>query len=486
MDSKQATLKGTIWSMIERFSTMGIQLLCTLVIAQFLNPKEFGLISMMSIFLSFSSILVDSGFGQAIIRDQTATEKDCSSVFYLNILIGSLIYMLGYSASPYISSFYNEPQLTPLLRISFLVMFCYGLSVVQQALLFKNIQFNIVSRISIISAIISGVIGIFVAYKYRNAWSLVAQALSLAICRTILLWIYAKWRPSLYFSWISIRKYLKFSINLLGTQMIGAITDNLANLMIGKAYTSVDLGNYTIPNKIQTSVAGTISFSIHRVSYSVMSTFQDDVDRLRDYSQKVVNMAFFIIAPIMTFLALESERFFLIILNPSWLTAASYFRILCISGVFFCFADINMDVLLVRGRSDIVLKLEIVRKFIYVFILVFGVTNNLYILMWLLVAYSICNTLYVSYFSGREIKCCLYRQLMNSIATIISLLIASISIVALIYFINIEMTLVMGFCTNIIIFFLVYLASSYAIRNKSLFHLIESINQVKNGLKTNR
>ena len=463
--------------MIERFSTMGIQLLCTLVIAQFLTPKEFGLISMMSIFLSFSSILVDSGFGQAIIRDQEATDRDCSSVFYLNILIGFIIYILGYIFSPLISHFYNEPQLTPLLRISFLVMFCYGFSVVQQALLFKNIQFNIVSRISIISALVSGVIGIIIAYQYRNAWSLVAQALSLAVCRTILMWIYAKWRPLLVFSWFSIRKYLRFSINLLGTQLISAISDNLANLIIGKVYTSVDLGNYTVPNKIQISVAGTISFSIHRVSYSMMATFQNDVDKLREYSQKIVNMAFFIISPIMAFLALESERFFLIILNPSWLTAASYFRILCISGALFCFADINMDVLLVRGKSDIVLKLEIIRKFVYVCMLVIGIINNMYILMWLLVAYSLFNTIFVSLWLGREINCGLYKQCMNAIQTILSLL-ASILLTISFNFLFKQDGLFISFTISFILFFGVYIITSLIIGNRYLLYIVNKTKEV--------
>ena len=471
--------------MVERFSTMGIQLLCTLVIAQFLTPKEFGLVSMMSIFLSFSSILVDSGFGQAIIRDQTATEKDYSSVFYVNILIGSIIYILGYLASPLISSFYNEPQLTLLLRVSFLVMFCYGLSVVQQALLFKNIQFQVVSRVSIISAIISGAVGIFIAYKYRNAWGLVFQALSLAICRTILLWIFAKWRPSLYFSWKSICRYLKFSINLLATQMISAITDNLANLMIGKAYNSIDLGNYTIPNKIQTSVAGTISFSIHRVSYSVMASFQNDQDKLRDYSQKIVNMAFFIIAPIMTFLALESERIFLVILNPTWLTAAYYFKIISISGIIFCFADINMDVLLVRGKSDIVLKLEIIRKIIYVLLLICGIMINMRTIMWLLVIYSFFNALFISYFSGKEIKCSLYRQFKSTIYTICPLLLASTAIVLVCTIVN-NINIFVGLLLSFVSFFLIYIAGSYVIRNESLLYFVEKTIVMINRLKDNK
>ena len=454
--------------MLERFSTMGIQLLCTLVIAQFLTPTEFGLVSMMSIFLSFSSILVDSGFGQALIREQDVAEKDLSSVFYFNIFLSIIIYALGFMASPLIADFYNEPKLTYLLRISFLVMFCYGFSVVQQAILFKDLNFSLVSKISLLSVILSGIVGIILAYLLKNAWSLVFQALSLAFFRAIFLWLFSKWMPVFYFSWRSIKKYLRFSLNLLGTNMIASITDNLANLFIGKAYNSTELGNYTVPNKIQVSVSGTISFSIHRVSYSVMSSFQNEIDRLRDYSQKIVAMAFFIISPIMLFLLLESEDFFLIILNPKWLTASFYFKFLCIIGMIFCFADINIDVLLVRGRSDIVFRIELVRKIIYVLLLLIGIKYSMIILLYLLIVYNIFNMILVSYFVGKEIKLPLWRQFVNIAPTVITLLFSALITLIIINLLN---NYIARFLLSMFVFILSYIIFSYFIRNRSFLQI---------------
>ena len=172
------TISGTIWSIVERFSKMGIQILCTFIIAQFLRPSEFGLVSMMSIFLAFSTILVDSGFGQALIREQVVSEKDKSSLFWFNILLGIIVYAIFFVIAPYIATFYNEPKLCILIRIAFLAIIFQSLIVIQQALFFKSINFKIVSKISLLSVILSGIIGIVVSILRKDVWGLIIQNLS--------------------------------------------------------------------------------------------------------------------------------------------------------------------------------------------------------------------------------------------------------------------------------------------------------------------
>lgn len=415
------TIKGTIWSMIERFSTMGVQLLCTLVIAQYLAPSEFGLISMMSIFMAFSTILVDAGFGQALIREKNVTSVDYSSVFYFNLVIGVAVYGVFFILAPFIADFYNEQRLCLLVRISFFAIVIQSFSVVQQAQLYKSVNFSRVSKVSLISVIISGALGILVAIIYQNVWALVVQTMSFALFRVILLWVFSAWSPMLEFEWDSIRKYLGFSLNLLGTNMIAAITDNLANLFIGKAYSSSVLGNYTIPNKLQTSIAGTLSFSIHRVSYPIMATFQDDNERLKEYSQKVVGMAFFIISPIMLLLGIVSNDLFSLLLPATWTEAPIYFRYMCIIGAIYCFADINMDILLVKGKSNWVFRLEVVRKIVLVICLLIGIAHSIETLLVLLVGYNVFNMILVSYFAGKSINCSLGYQIRKNIKTLVAL-----------------------------------------------------------------
>jgi len=471
-----SSIKGTFWSFIERFSTMGIQLLCTLVIAQFLSPSEFGLIGMMSIFLAFSSILVDAGFGQAIIRDNNVSDIDCSSVFYFNILLGIIIYAVVWFCAPIIARFYVEPQLTALVRVSFLSLVIQSFSVVQQARLFKSVNFATVSRVSLISVIISGIIGIVVAYVSKNVWALVCQSLSYSLLRAVLLWVFSSWMPQRGFSYSSIKKYLKFSLNLLGSNLIAAITDNLANLFIGKSYSAQVLGNYTIPDKLQRSIAGTLSFSIHRVSYPIMSSFQDDDDHLRNYSQNVVGMAFYIIAPIMLFLGMESEDFFNLILPPAWKEAAGYFKYMSIIGAIFCFADINMDILLVKGKSDWVFRIEVVRKTLLVTALVIGIKSDLKILLQYLIAYNVFNAVLVSYYAGKSIGCSLWYQFKKNIKTLLNLTAMVVAVVAAKYCTDVP---VWRLSLSLIAGLVAYLVTSSLFENPYFDYILSTIKSAR-------
>ena len=229
------SLTGTFWSMTERFAKMGIQILCTFIIAQFVAPSAFGLVSMMSIFLAFSTILIDSGFSQALIHEQNVTRQDESSIFWFNILLGAVVYGVFWVTAPLIADFYEQPQLTILLRVAFIAVIFQSLIVVQQGLLFKDVNFKVVSKISFWAVLLSGIAGIAVSYYRRDVWGLIVQNLSFAVLQTLFFWLYSRWRPQWYFSMRCVKKYQKFSMNILGSNMLAAITDNLPNLVVGKA-----------------------------------------------------------------------------------------------------------------------------------------------------------------------------------------------------------------------------------------------------------
>lgn len=401
---------GTAWSMVERMVKMGIQLVCTFVIAQFVAPSEFGLVSMMSIFLAFSTILIDSGFSQALIHEQQVTKEDESSIFWFNMLLGVVLYGLFWITAPLIADFYNEPQLTVLIRVAFLALIFQSLIVVQQGLLFKSVDFKVVSKISFWAVLLSGIAGIIVSYIRRDVWGLIVQNLSFAVLQTLFFWVYSRWRPQLLFSMACVRKYLKFSMNLLGSNLLAAITDNLANLFVGKAYNATVLGHYTIANKIPMLSAGTICYGIKRVSYSMMSTFQDDNKQLASYSQRVVGTAFWIMAPVMALMFIFAKPFIGWLFPEEWAPAAVYLRYFCVMGAVFCFSDINQDILLVKGRTDLLFRLDIVRRTLLVVLLVIGIQYNVEVLLMLLTAYSILNALVVSWLAGRLIACNLWQQ----------------------------------------------------------------------------
>ncbi len=401
---------ATLWSMTERFAKMGIQILCTFIIAQFVAPADFGLVSMMSIFLAFSTILIDSGFSQALIHEQNVTRQDESSIFWFNILLGTIVYCIFWISAPFIAGFYHEPQLTILIRVAFLALIFQSLVVVQQGLLYKEVNFKNVSKISFWAVLLSGIAGIIVSYIRRDVWGLIVQNLLFAILQTLFFWKYSTWRPKLFFSFLCVRKYLKFSMNLLGSNMLAAITDNLANLFVGKTYNSTILGHYTMANKIPYLTSGTFCYGIKRVSYSMMSTFQNDNEELSRFSQRVVGTAFWVLAPIMIALFIFSDHFIGWLFPQEWAPTAVYLRYFCVIGFVYCFSDINQDILLVKGRTDILFKLDIIRRSILVVILLIGVKYDVETLLTLLVGYSIINSLVVSYIAGRLIHCSLWRQ----------------------------------------------------------------------------
>lgn len=401
---------ATFWSMTERIAKIGIQVLCTFIIAQFVAPSAFGLVSMMSIFLAFSTILIDSGFSQAIIHEQNVTNEDESSIFWFNILLGGVVYGAFYAVAPLIAAFYHEPQLTLLIRVAFTALIFQSLIVVQQGLLFKQIDFKAVSKISFWAVLLSGGAGIVVSYLRRDVWGLIVQNLTFAVLQTVFFWFYSHWRPQLRFRMACVRKYLRFSMNLLGSNMLAAITDNLANLVVGRAYSTTILGHYTMANKIPYLTSGTVCYGIKRVSYSMMSQFQHDDARLASYSQRVVGTAFWILAPIMVVLFVFAKPFIALLFPAAWAPAAIYLRYFSVIGLVFCFSDVNQDILLVKGRTDLLFRLDIVRRTILVALLIIGVRYNVEVLLALLVGYNILNGFVVSYLAGRLIGCGLWQQ----------------------------------------------------------------------------
>ena len=401
---------ATFWSMTERVAKIGIQVLCTFIIAQFVAPSAFGLVSMMSIFLAFSTILIDSGFTQAIIHEQDVTKEDESSIFWFNILLGFVVYGAFYAFAPLIADFYHEPQLTVLIRVAFTALIFQSLIVVQQGLLFKEIDFKAVSKITFWAVLLSG-------YMRRDVWGLIIQNLTFAVLQTVFFWFYSHWRPQLKFRTACVKKYLKFSMNLLGSNMLAAITDNLANLVVGRAYNTTILGHYTMANKIPYLTSGTVCYGIKRVSYSMMSRFQNDNAHLASYSQRVVGTAFWMLAPFMVLLFVFAKPFIALLFPEAWAPAAVYLRYFCVIGFVFCFSDVNQDILLVKGRTDLLFRLDLIRRTVLVALLVIGVQYNVEVLLALLVVYNVLNGLVVSYLAGRLIGCNLWQQAVYILGT---------------------------------------------------------------------
>ncbi len=418
-DLKKKTISGVIWGGIENFSTLFIQFVCNIIIARILSPSDFGLIGMLSIFIALGQIILDGGFGQALIRKQNATDIDYSSVFYVNLLLGFSFYGIFYSLSGAIADFFDASELKKIARIAFIVIPLNSIGLIQYTLLTKKMDFKVLSKVSITSAILSGILGIAIAFYYQNVWALVIQIVSFYLFRMALLWIIGKWWPKPVISLKSIRELFSFSMNLLLMNVIGVVFNNIYTLFIGKVYNPAELGYYSQADRIQKVPSSSLTNVIQRVSFPVFSTIQNDNERLKINHRKIMKMSCFIIFPIMFFLIVTAKDLFDLLLTEKWRPAVIYFQLLCITGALYPAQSISLNLLSVKGNGRIILSTEILRKIILIVILIITIRFNMIVLMYGQVLFSVIALLIAFYYGGREIGLKVYTQIVDMIPVFI-------------------------------------------------------------------
>jgi teichuronic acid exporter len=429
---RKKTINGVLWGGFENFSSLGIQLLCTLIIARLLKPSDFGLIGMLTIFIALSLTIIESGFGQALIRKQNATDIDYSSVFYLNLIFGLILYFVLYNSTHLIAGFYKISELEKLAKYSFLIIPINSIGLIQFTLLTRRMDFKTLSVVSIFSALVSGILGILVALEYRNVWSLVVQSVAFYSIRTLLFWFVSSWRPILSFSFGSIRELLPFSVNLLLMGTIGVFFNNLYTLVIGKIFNSTELGYYTQADKIQKIPSTSITGVIQRVSFPVFSTMQDENERLKANHRKVFSMACYMVFPIMFFLIVIAKDLFDLLLTEKWRPAIIYFQLLCITGALYPAQSINLNILNIKGKGKMILQLEVVRKALLMAILAITINYNILVLIYGQIFFSLIALFIAFYYCGKEINLSIGQQLKD----ILPIFLSAIGMMLLVYIIG--------------------------------------------------
>ncbi|MDB3938264.1 lipopolysaccharide biosynthesis protein [Flavobacteriaceae bacterium] len=470
MTLKNQTVDSVLWSGFEKFTSLFIQMLSTVIIARFISPSDFGLIGMLVVFIAVGNVILGSGFGQALIRKMDATDLDFSSVFYLNLFLGFIIYIILFFLSPNIASFYSQPELEKIAKIAFLVIPINAFGLIQFTLFNKNLDFKSLSKISIISALISGFFGIFLAYKYQNVWALVIQNVLFYLLRTLFLWIVSSWTPLFKFSIYSIKGMFSFSINLLITGLIGSIYNNLYSIVIGKFYAPIELGYYTQADRFQKVPSGSITGVIQSVTFPVLSKIQNKNDILRENYLKIIGIAFLIVSPIMMYLMVISENLFEILLTSKWHQSSIYFKFLCIVGALYPLSSINLNILNIKGKGKLILRLEIVRKAILSVILMITYKYGMMVLMYGLVFYSLCQLILNTYWSGKQISLTLHEQFKDLSPIILANFIAVIFTIPL-NMMSTQINLILLLFLQLIVFSSAYLLACFYLNNRFLNYL---------------
>lgn len=411
MSLKDSTVSGLIWSTVESVGLRSVTFLFGIVLARLLTPEEYGLIGMMTIFIAVSQTFVNSGFSQALIRKRNCTDSDYSTVFYFNIVIAIFFYFILFFFAPTISNFFNEPQLIELLRVLGIVLVINAFSLIQTVTLTKRIDFKLLTKISIISSVASGVIAIVLAYKGFGVWSLVIRAITLGVFKSFLLWVWNSWRPKFIFSMVSFRELFSFGSKLMIGGLLDTFYQNFYYFIVGKYYSATELGYYSRAKQFSALPSQNLQQIIRRVTYPVLSTMQEDPDRLKRSFRTTIRSTAFLCFVIMLLMAAVAEPMVVSLIGKQWQPCVVYLRLLCFVGMLYPLHAMNINMLLVQGRSGLILKIEIIKKVLMIPVVYLGISLGIKPMLWGMLGTSLICYYINSYWSGKLIGYSFWDQI---------------------------------------------------------------------------
>lgn len=455
---KNKTIKGVGWSAIDSFLGQGVSFIVGLVLARLLTPEEYGLIGISLIFITILNSVVDSGFSNALIRKKDIVREDYNTMFITNLVLSIGLYILLFFAAPYISVFF-EREITLLVRVLGSVLIINAFTIVQNTILIKKLDFKTKTKSSVISAVISGIVGIISAFAGYGVWALVINNLLRQILYTVSLWIFSHWKPSIQFNVDSFKYLWGYGWKLLVSGLLDTIWKDLYQVVVGKFYTPATLGQYTRARSYAQLFSSNITVVIQRVTFPVLANIQDEKERMIVAYRKVIKVTMFVSCICMFFLASVSEPLIYCMIGPQWYEASTYLPLICVSMSLYPLHAINLNMLQVQGRSDIFLYLEIIKKVLGLIPLVIGVFCNIY---WMLIA-SIVNGVIAlflnTYYTGVKLGYTTWMQIKDISYDYILAVIAAIPVFFIKYIpISYWFILPMQF---IVFFFLVILMSEF-------------------------
>lgn len=422
---KDKTVTGVGWSAAGTVLQYGVSFIVGIVLARLLSPDEYGLIGILTIFITLFEIIIDGGFANALIRKKDAKDTDYSTVFYVNMILSiGMALVLFISAKP-IAHFFDRTELVSLTRAMSPIIVINALAIIQRVRLTKSIDFKPQTLITFTAALISGVVGVFMAFREMGVWALVGQQYTNAIMITLLLWIYNRWWPGLRFSVNSFREMWQFGWKLLASGLLNSFSEQLHSAVIGKIYSPSTLGQFTRASQFGGLFSGNISNILSKVSYPVLSTIQDNNDRLKDAYKRLIKTTVLPTFILMMGLCAMAKPLLITLIGEKWTEAAGFLQILCFSMMQHPLHRLNISALLVMGRSDLNLKINIIKNLTIIFPVAVGILFNIY---WMLIADLVrtCFAYYLNtYYSGPLLKYPIKEQLKDvAPAFILSVLIA--------------------------------------------------------------
>lgn len=441
---KKHILSSLIWKFLERGGTQGVQFILQIFLARLLTPNDYGIIALITIFIALARVFVQSGFNTALIQGKDINEEDYSSVFYLSMFVAILLYIILFFTAPAVADFYKIKDFILILRVLSLTLFIGAVTSVQNAIVVRKMQFKKLFISSLGAMLISGVIGIIMAYKGYGVWALVYQQLSNQLIITLILWFVVDWRPKLVFSIKKIKKLFFYSYKLLLSALLNTLYMNFRSLVIGKLYSPDMLGYYNRGNDFPRIISTNFDGAIQSVMLSTLSREQDNKLRVKQMMRRGIVTSSFILFPLMVGLAIISKPLVLLLLTEKWLPCVPFIWVFCGSYSLLPIHTANLQAINALGRSDIFLKLEIIKKILGVVILIMTLKFGVYVIALGMLLSGIISTFVNSYPNKKLLNYSYKEQIIDILPSLLISLIMGIMIYQLSYLVKGNLLLIIA------------------------------------------
>lgn len=369
---KQKAVSGMLWTAIQKYSTMGVNFISGIILARLLMPEDYGAIGMLAIFMSLAEVFIDAGFGSALIQKKKPTQTDYSTVFYFNIGMSVILYATLYLCAPAIAGFYRMPILCDILRVQGLILFIYAFNIIQRNQIRKKLLFKKLSKITIITSVISLIVTVVMAYMEFGVWSLVAQNLIGALIPCLYFWITTNWHPTWEYSWKSFRELFGFGSYMFLTHLFGTFSERITGLLVGRWYNPATMGYYSKASTTTKTATLSISGVMIQTTYPLYASVQEDKVRLSNMVKRITSTLAYITIPMLSLLILVAKPLFVFLFSDRWLESVPYFQILCFGGMASCLLSVNQQTIAAIGKSRVFFVWSIIKQSVAIVLQIVG------------------------------------------------------------------------------------------------------------------
>lgn len=457
-----------IWRFAERCGAQAISFVVSIVLARILAPEEYGTIALITVFITVFQVFADSGLGNALIQKKNADDLDFSTVFYTNIVFCSILYILLFVCAPFIAIFYHDISLTTLIRVLGITIIISGIKNIQQAYVSRNMMFRKFFFSTLGGTIAAASVGIMMAVQGFGVWALAAQQIANTAIDTIVLWFSVKWRPKKMFSMERLRKLFSYGWKLLASVLIDVVYNNITELIIGKRYSSADLANYNRGRSFPYFIVINVNNAIDSVLFPVMSSVQDNREDIRRMMQRTIKTSVYVMAPLMMGLAFTADSVVTLLLTDKWIACVPFLRIFCVAFMLWPIHSANINAIKAMGRSDIFLKLEIVRKVIGMILILSTMRFGTLAMAYGMLASNILNQFVDSWPNRKLLKYSYLEQLKD----ILSSVLLAVGMGVIVRCVNFpELSTLFTLTIQVLLGAAVYVSGSVLLKIDSFFHL---------------